>query len=30
MNNLNEKQGFWKLIDEAIDGTLWRTRFGSV
>jgi hypothetical protein len=27
-NDLKEKRGYWKLKEEALDGTLWRTRFG--
>jgi len=26
---LNEKRGYWKLKDEALDRTLWRNRFGG-
>jgi hypothetical protein len=25
---LKEKRGYWKLKEEALDRTLWRTRFG--
>jgi hypothetical protein len=25
---LDEKRGYWKLKEETIDRTLWRTRFG--
>jgi hypothetical protein len=25
---LDEKRGYWKLKEEALDHTLWRTRFG--
>jgi len=27
-NYLKEKRGYWKLKKEALDRTLWRTRFG--
>jgi hypothetical protein len=26
---LNEKRGYWKLKEEALDRTVWRTRFGE-
>jgi hypothetical protein len=28
LDDLKEKQGYWKLKEEALDRTLWRTRFG--
>jgi hypothetical protein len=28
LNNLKEKRGYWKLKEEALDRTVWRTRFG--
>jgi hypothetical protein len=28
LDELKEKRGYWKLKDEALDRTLWRTRFG--
>jgi hypothetical protein len=28
LNYLKEKRGHWKLKEEALDRTLWRTRFG--
>jgi hypothetical protein len=28
LNDLKEKRGYWKLKEEALDRTLWRTRFG--
>ena len=28
LNDLKEKRRNWKLKAEALDGTLWRTRFG--
>jgi hypothetical protein len=28
LDDLKEKIGYWKLKEEALDGTLWRTRFG--
>jgi hypothetical protein len=28
MDDLKEKRGYWKLKEEALDRTLWRTRFG--
>jgi hypothetical protein len=28
LDNLKERTGYWKLKDEALDGTLWRTRLG--
>jgi glutamyl-tRNA reductase len=28
LNDLKEKREYWKLKDEALDRTLWRTRFG--
>jgi hypothetical protein len=28
LNDLREKRGYWKLKEEALDRTLWRTRFG--
>jgi len=27
LNDLDEKRGYWKLKEEALDRTLWRTRF---
>ena len=27
-NDLKEKRGYWKLEKEALERTLWRTRFG--
>jgi hypothetical protein len=29
LDDLKEKRGYWKLIEEALDLTLWRTRFGK-
>jgi hypothetical protein len=29
LDDLNEKRGYRKLKEEAVDRTLWRTRFGS-
>jgi hypothetical protein len=29
LDNLKEKRRYWKLKEEAIDRTLWRTSFGS-
>jgi hypothetical protein len=26
--DLKEKRGYWKLKEETLDGTVWRTRFG--
>jgi hypothetical protein len=28
LDNLKEKRRYWKLQEEALDHTLWRTRFG--
>jgi hypothetical protein len=28
LDDLNEKRRYWKLKEEALDRTLWRTRFG--
>jgi len=28
LDDLKEKRGFWKLKDEALDNTVWRTHFG--
>jgi hypothetical protein len=28
LDNLKEKRRYWKLKEEALDRTLWRTRFG--
>jgi hypothetical protein len=28
LDDLKEKKGYWKLKEEALDHTLWRTRFG--
>jgi len=28
LDNLKEMTGYWKLKEEALDRTLWRTRFG--
>ena len=28
LDDLKEKRGYWKLKDEALDRTLWRTGFG--
>jgi hypothetical protein len=28
VDELKEKRGYWKLKEEALDRTLWRTRFG--
>jgi hypothetical protein len=30
LDDLKEKSGYWKLTEEALDLTLWRTRFGRV
>jgi hypothetical protein len=27
LDDLNEKKGYWKLKEEALDLTVWRTRF---
>ena len=27
LNDLEEKRGYWKLNEEALDRTVWRTRF---
>ena len=27
LNNLNEKRGYWKLEEEALDHAVWRTGF---
>jgi hypothetical protein len=29
LDDLKEKRGYWKLKEEALDRTLWRTRFGT-
>jgi hypothetical protein len=28
LDERKEKRGYWNLKEEALDGTLWRTRFG--
>jgi hypothetical protein len=28
LDDLKEKRRYWKLKEEALDGTVWRTRFG--
>jgi hypothetical protein len=28
LGSLKEKKGYWKLKEEALDRTVWRTRFG--
>jgi hypothetical protein len=28
LDDINEKRGYWKLKEEALDSALWRTRFG--
>jgi len=28
LDDLKEKRGHWKIVGEALDRTLWRTRFG--
>jgi hypothetical protein len=28
LDDLKEKRGYWKLKEEALDRTMWRTRFG--
>jgi hypothetical protein len=28
LDDLKEKRGYWKLKKEALDSTMWRTRFG--
>jgi phage regulator Rha-like protein len=28
LNDIKEKRGYWELKEEALDRTLWRTRFG--
>jgi hypothetical protein len=30
LDDLKEKRRYWKLKYEALDGTVWRTRFGRV
>jgi hypothetical protein len=30
LDDLKEKRGYWKLKEEALDCTVWRTRFGRV
>ena len=30
LDGLKERRRYWKLKEEAIDGTLWRTGFGRV
>jgi hypothetical protein len=29
LDDLQEKRGYWKLKEEALDRTLWRTHFGT-
>jgi hypothetical protein len=29
LDDLEGKRGYWKLEEEALDRTLWRTRFGG-
>jgi hypothetical protein len=29
LDDLKEKRGYWKLIEEALARNLWRTRFGT-
>jgi hypothetical protein len=29
LDDVKEKRGYWKLQEEALDRTVWRTRFGS-
>jgi hypothetical protein len=29
LDDLKEKRGYWKLKEEALEGTLWSTRFGK-
>jgi hypothetical protein len=29
LDNLKEKQRYWKLKEETLDGTVWRTGFGG-
>jgi hypothetical protein len=29
LGDLEEKRGYWKLKEEALDRTVWRTRFGT-
>jgi hypothetical protein len=29
MGDLEEKRGYWKFKEEALDSTLWRTGFGT-
>lgn len=29
IDDLQEKRGYWKLQEETLSGTLWRTRFGK-
>jgi hypothetical protein len=29
LDDLKEKRGYWKLKEEALDRTIWRTRLGS-
>jgi hypothetical protein len=29
LDDLKETKGYWKLKEEAMDGTLWRTYFGK-
>jgi hypothetical protein len=28
LDNFRERRGYWKLNEEALDRTVWRTRFG--
>jgi hypothetical protein len=28
LDDLKEKRGYWKLKEDAVDRTVWRTRFG--
>ena len=30
LDDLKEKRGYWQLKEEALDHTLWRTRFGRI
>jgi hypothetical protein len=30
LDDLKEKRRYWKLIEETLDRTLWRTRFGRL
>ena len=29
LDDLEEKRGYWKLIEESLDRTMWRTSFGG-